>query len=118
MGGHILWVMVSELASLKLMFHFVTRCDLDLDQVEDTMQERGVPLPETVHPRDLCTMSKRDIFNGKKNINIARDDLFDHLDGCYIPSNDEPLYQCLEGGKGYSGGRRLQENIWLTSHRC
>ena len=37
MGGHILWVMVSELASLKLMFHFVTRCDLDLDKVEYAM---------------------------------------------------------------------------------
>ena len=61
------------------MFHLVTRCDLAWDQVEDTMQERAGSLPETVRPRDLCNMSKRDIFNGKKKINIARYDLFEHL---------------------------------------
>ena len=66
MGGHILWVMVPELASLELMFHLLTRCDLAWYQVEYAMQERGFSLPETVHQLDLCTMSKRDIFNGKK----------------------------------------------------
>ena len=63
------------------------------------MQEIGVSLPKTVHPRDYCTMSKQDIFNGKKNINIAQDYFFDRLDGYYIPSNDELLYQWLEDGK-------------------
>ena len=112
MAGHILWVIFPDLESLELMFHLVTRCDLAWDQGEDAMQERGFSLLETVHQWYLCTMSKRDIFNGNININIAQDDLFDHLDGCYIPSNYELLYQWLEDGKVYPGGRHLQANIF------
>ena len=37
MCGHILWVMLPELASLELMFHLMTRCDLAWDKVEDEM---------------------------------------------------------------------------------
>ena len=57
MDGHILWVLVPKLASLELMFRIVSRCDLTYDHVEDKMQKRDVPLPETVLQLDLFTFS-------------------------------------------------------------
>ena len=64
--------MVPELASIELKFHLVTDCDFAWDHVEGEMQKRGVLLPETVHPLDLCPMSNRDISNAMKNIYCAR----------------------------------------------
>ena len=113
--GTILWVSIPELASLELMFVLATKYDVVLDCIEVEMEKRGVALPESVHPLDLYPMSQRDLSNVMKNINSARDDLFEHLGGYFEPTNDELLYEWLRDGSGYTNGRRLQSNIFAMN---
>ena len=108
MDGAILWAMVSELASIELMFHLVATDDIDWDQVQSEMQKWGVALPEGVDLLDICTMSPRDVHNVQKNIDAARDDLLDHLGGYFCPNENEQFCDWLEDGKGYTDGRRVE----------
>ena len=79
MNGRVLWVMVPELASIELMFHLVTECDFSWDHVKVEMQKRGVLLPETIHPLDLCPMSNQDISNTMKKTSTVLGTFFSIL---------------------------------------
>ena len=68
-------------------------------------------MAEDEHPLDLCMMTPRDLNNAQKNIYAARDDLMDHLGGSFCPKVNEPLYEWLEDGKGYTNGRREESDI-------
>ena len=109
--GAILWVKVAKLASLELMLHVAVKDDIVWDCIETEMEKRGVALPDTVHPIDLCEINLRGLGNATKNINAARDDLMDHLGGYFCPKVNELLYEWLEDGKGYTNGRRVEAEI-------
>jgi len=108
--GAILWDMVSELALLELLFHLFITHDMAWDTVEAEMKNRHVNMPLTFEPEELTSLSTRNASNIMKNINAARDDLMDHMEGLFLPKQDELLHQWLTDGKGYSSGRRIEAN--------
>lgn len=59
-------------------------------------------------------MTGKNLADASKNVNNARDELLEHFGyGEYFqPEQDEFLYKWLSDGLGYSGGRRLQADIW------
>ena len=65
---------MSDLASLEILFEMTVRDDLAWDTVEGKMLSKGVGMPSTFQPIERCLMTKLDIYNMRRNINIARGD--------------------------------------------
>ena len=111
----IFWDMTPELASIELMFELVMRDNLAWDAVEDAMKSRDVDMPSNFQPEELCTMTKQDMVNARKNINSARDDLIEHMGEYFVPEHDDLLYEWLRDGKGYSAGRRVEAGNFIIN---
>ena len=77
--GIILWDMISELASLELLFQMVTTGDYAWDALEDEMLSKGVDMPSNFQAIEVYLMTKRNLSNARQNINMARDDLMEHM---------------------------------------
>ena len=98
--GTILWDMISELASLELLFQLVTTGDCAWDALEDEMVLKGVDMPSNFQAMEVCSMTKTNLSNARRNINMARDDLMGHMgEEFFEPKHYELLYQWLCNGK-------------------
>ena len=64
------------------------------------MLSKGVGMPSTFEPIELCSMTMVDIFNAHRNINIAHDELLDYMGGYFEPRQDDSLYEWLHDGNG------------------
>ena len=73
--------MTPEIALLEILSELVVKDILTWDAVEGKMKSKGIDVPSTFEPIELCSMSKRDISNAHKNMNVARDNLLEHLGG-------------------------------------
>ena len=86
--------------------------------------KKGVDMPTTFLPQELCSISGRYISLCHQNIGAARDALMDELGGFFVPKQDDPLFEWLRDAKGYSNGRRVEaENFTLNmgnpaEHSC
>ena len=99
-GGISRWDMISELASLELLFQMVTTGDYAWDALEDEMLSKGVDMPSNFQAIEVYLMTKRNLSNARQNINMARDDLMEHMgEEFFEPKHDEVLFQWLRDGK-------------------
>ena len=58
---------------------------------------------------EVCLMTKTNVSNACQNINMARDDLMEHMgEEFFEPKHDELLNQRLRDGKEYSEGSRVE----------
>ena len=109
--GTILWAKVSQLASIELMIHLADEKDMPCEDIEDDMEKKGVPLPNSIQPLDLCDMNVCGLSNASANIADASNDLMEHLGKYFTPDDDELLFEWLCDGKAYSS-RRLSKLIF------
>ena len=68
--GVIFWDMVTELASLEFLFHLHMTNDIAWNALEVAMKKKGVGLPNTFEPVELCSMSETNKLNSRRNIGI------------------------------------------------
>ena len=110
--GMIQWDKVTELASLELLFHLHMREDIAWDSLESEMKKMGVDLPITFDPNELCTMSKTNINNVRKNISEARTDWELHMGGKMMihPYPTELLYEWDQAANAFTQGHRVEAN--------
>ena len=118
LDGAIMWDMVTELASLEVLFHVHSSEGFACDAIEEEMTRRGIRMPTVFEPTELSLMSTRNKQNAATNIKLARDDVVESLIGGYfVPSADELLHEWLADGKGYSNGRRVEAYITALNKR-
>jgi hypothetical protein len=115
--GVIHWDVVSELASLEVLFKLHMQDDITSDALEMAMLKLKVVVPDSFHPQELCSLDKRNIFNASRNIAMARNDLVLHLNGYFEPEQSELLHQWLGDSHGYTDGRRVEADIWMFNNK-
>ena len=74
--------MMSYLVSLEILFEMVVRDYLAWDTIEGKMLSNGVDMPSVFERIELCSITKLDIFNMRREINIACDDwliIWEHI---------------------------------------
>ena len=110
-----MWDMVNELASLELMFKMIIDDNLSHDAILEKMKEMGVDSSSIFEAHEIYPMTKKNIVNTRRNINVARDNLVEHMGGFFVPQQDECLYEWIRDGMGYSKGRRMEaDNFTLN----
>ena len=85
--------MVTELASLELMFHLAKKEDFAWDQISDVMRQRNVKLPATLHSLDICDLSLKNIYNAVNNIYGARAEFLELMGEYFQPADNQLLYE-------------------------
>ena len=110
-----MWDMVTELASLEVLFHVHSSEGFACDAIEEEMTRRGIRMPTVFEPTELSLMSTRNKQNAATNIKLARDDVVESLGGYFVPSDDELLHEWLADGKGYSNGRCVKADRHHTT---
>ena len=64
------------------------------------MLSKGVDVPSNFQPIEVCSMTKTNLSNARQNINMACDDLMEHIgEEFFEPKHDEVLFQWLRDGK-------------------
>lgn len=89
--------------------------DTTWDHSETEMQKRGVALPDSAHPLDLCLMTPWDIDNARKITYAVCANLLDHLGGYFCLNYDERLYAGLQDGKKYTYRSWIEADISVAN---
>ena len=100
-----MWDIITNLASLELMFKLDDDDDITYESIEEECMQLCAKLPDTFAPRELQWLSVKNISNACRNISLARGDLVSHLGGLFHPQQDDMLCQWVIDGTGYSNGR-------------
>ena len=104
--------MVAELAALELLFCLCVQDGLAWGTVASKMELEGVYMPLTFDPEDIVDLSRKNVSNARRNINLARDDLMEHLGGYFVPEQDDLLYKWLHDDEAYTKERRVEAEIF------
>ena len=112
--GYINFKKVDELSSLELLFQLYTtnskleEAEKAMEKAIEQMSELNVNLPKTFDANSLAFMSSQEINASKQNIQKAKQEAIECLQGHFVPGEDTQLYKWIADSHAYTSGCAVQ----------